>query len=97
MVRVFRWCPVSSEFLFYPVFFHSNAICQHYITSLSKSKKLNLRSKEETQSRKSKGIGKFEQTSKDRDKKTTEKPKTYTKDNYHRPIKTRVRPGVPEE
>jgi hypothetical protein len=29
--------------------------------------------------------------------KTTQKPKTYTKDDYHRPIKTRVRPGVPAE
>jgi hypothetical protein len=36
LVRVFRWCPVWSEFLFYPVFFHSNTICQHYITSLKK-------------------------------------------------------------
>jgi len=62
-----------------------------------KSKKPNLRSKGGIQIRKSKGIGKIEQTSKDRDKKTTQKPKTYTKDDYHGPIKTRVRPGVPAE
>jgi hypothetical protein len=90
LVRIFRWCPASSEFLIYPVFFHSNAICQHYIASLIKGKKPNLVPK-------SKGIGKIEQTSKDRDKKTTQKPKTYTKDDYHRPIKTRVRSGVPAE
>jgi hypothetical protein len=67
LVSVFRWFPASSEFLFYPVFFHSNAICQHYITSLSKSKKLNLRSKGGTQSRKSKGIGKIEQRQRQKD------------------------------
>jgi hypothetical protein len=31
------------------------------------------------------------------EKKTTQKPKTYTKDDYHGPIKTGVRPGVPAE